>query len=72
MNKQITDIVSYLSWPGLLIAFFLGDRYASRFHLCGEGSSPVGTDPASVSDRLLKKVRSGLVPERTFLIDVLL
>lgn len=33
MNKQITDIVSYLSWPGLLIAFFAGDRYASRFHL---------------------------------------
>lgn len=33
MNKQVTDIVSYLSWPGLLIAFFAGDRYASRFHL---------------------------------------
>ena len=33
MNKHITDIVSYLSWPGLLIAFFAGDRYASRFHL---------------------------------------
>lgn len=33
MNKQITDIVAYLSWPGLLIAFLLGDRYASRFHL---------------------------------------
>lgn len=33
MNKQVTDIVSYLSWPGLLIAFFVGDRYASRFHL---------------------------------------
>ena len=33
MNKQATDIVAYLSWPGLLIAFFAGDRYASRFHL---------------------------------------
>ena len=33
MNKQVTDIVSYLSWPGLLIAFFAGDRYTSRFHL---------------------------------------
>ena len=33
MNKHVTDIVSYLSWPGLLIAFFAGDRYASRFHL---------------------------------------
>ena len=26
MNKQITDIVAYLSWPGLLIAFLLGDQ----------------------------------------------
>lgn len=33
MNKQATDIVSYLSWPGLLIAFLAGDRLASRFHL---------------------------------------
>ena len=33
MNKQATDIVAYLSWPGLLIALFAGDRYASRFHL---------------------------------------
>ena len=33
MNKRITDIVAYLSWPGLLIAFLVGDRYASRFHL---------------------------------------
>lgn len=33
MNKQVTDIVAYLSWPGLLVAFLLGDRYSSRFHL---------------------------------------
>lgn len=33
MNKQMTDIVAYLSWPGLLIAFLIGDRAASRFHL---------------------------------------
>ena len=33
MNKHATDIVAYLSWPGLLIAFLAGDRYASRFHL---------------------------------------
>lgn len=33
MNKQATDIVAYLSWPGLLIAFLAGDRHASRFHL---------------------------------------
>ena len=33
MNKHTTDIVSYLSWPGLLIAFLLGDRLGSRFHL---------------------------------------
>ena len=33
MNKHTTDIVAYLSWPGLLIAFLVGDRMASRFHL---------------------------------------
>ena len=33
MNKHVTDIVAYLSWPGLLIAFLIGDRYESRFHL---------------------------------------
>ena len=33
MNKHTTDIVSYLTWVGLIIAFIMGDRYASRFHL---------------------------------------
>lgn len=33
MNKHTTDIVSYLSWPGLLIALLIGDRPASRFHM---------------------------------------
>ena len=33
MNKHLTDIVAYLSWPGLLAALLLGDRLGSRFHL---------------------------------------
>lgn len=33
MDKHLTDIVAYLSWPGLLIAFLIGDRVNSRFHL---------------------------------------
>lgn len=33
MNKHTTDIVAYLSWPGLLVALLLGDRLGSRFHL---------------------------------------
>ena len=33
MNKKITDIVAYLTWVGLIIAFLLGDRMGSRFHL---------------------------------------
>ena len=33
MTKQVTDIVSYLSWPGLLVSFLIGDRAGSRFHL---------------------------------------
>lgn len=33
MNKRVTDIVAYLTWVGLLIAFVMGDRTESRFHL---------------------------------------
>ena len=33
MNKRTTDIVAYLTWVGLIIAFIMGDRTASRFHL---------------------------------------
>ena len=33
MNKKLTDIVAYLTWVGLILAFLLGDRLGSRFHL---------------------------------------
>lgn len=33
MAKKTTDIVSYLTPVGLIIAFVLGDREHSRFHL---------------------------------------
>lgn len=33
LGKKATDIIAYLSWPGILIAFLLGDRYGGRFHL---------------------------------------
>ena len=33
MDKKVTDIVAYLTWVGLIIAFVAGDREASRFHL---------------------------------------
>ena len=33
MDKKTTDIVAYLTWVGLLVAFVMGDRTASRFHL---------------------------------------
>lgn len=33
MNKHATDVVSYLTWVGLLVACVAGDRAASRFHL---------------------------------------
>ena len=33
MDKRLTDVIAYFSWPGLLIAFFFGDRYRSRFHI---------------------------------------
>jgi len=33
MNKRTTDIVAYLTWVGLIIAFIMGDREGSKFHL---------------------------------------
>ena len=33
MNKRTTDIVAYLTWIGLIVAFVAGDRYRSKFHL---------------------------------------
>lgn len=33
MDKKTTDIVAYLTWVGLIIAFIIGDRENSKFHL---------------------------------------
>ena len=33
MDKRATDVVAYLTWGGLLIAFLMGDREGSRFHI---------------------------------------
>ena len=33
MDKKTTDIVAYLTWVGLIIAFIIGDREKSKFHL---------------------------------------
>ena len=33
MDKKTTNIVAYLTWVGLIIAYVMGDRNASRFHL---------------------------------------
>ena len=33
MNKRTTDIVAYLSWIGLLVAFLAGDKENSKFHI---------------------------------------
>lgn len=33
MDKKTTDIVAYLTWIGLIIAFVIGDREKSKFHI---------------------------------------
>ena len=33
MDKKTTDIVAYLTWIGLIIAFVMGDREGSKFHI---------------------------------------
>ena len=33
MDKKTTDVVAYLTWVGLIIAFIIGDREKSKFHI---------------------------------------
>ncbi len=33
MDKRTTDIVAYLTWVGLIIAFVAGDRENAKFHM---------------------------------------
>lgn len=33
MNRKATNIVAYLTLVGWFVAYFIGDRYSSRFHL---------------------------------------
>lgn len=33
MDKKMTDIVAYITWVGLIIAFVMGDRERSKFHI---------------------------------------
>lgn len=33
VEKKTTDIIAYLTWIGLIVAFVAGDKEASKFHL---------------------------------------
>lgn len=33
MDKKTTGIVAYITWIGLLIAFFAGDKEGAKFHI---------------------------------------
>ena len=33
MDKKITGIVAYITWIGLIIAFFAGDKEGAKFHI---------------------------------------
>ena len=33
MDKKITGIVAYLTWVGLIIAYFAGDKEGAKFHI---------------------------------------
>lgn len=33
MDKRATEVVCYLTWVGLLVAYVMGDREGARFHL---------------------------------------
>lgn len=33
MDKKVTGIVAYITWIGLIIAYFAGDKEGAKFHL---------------------------------------
>uniref|UniRef100_UPI004056097F hypothetical protein n=1 Tax=Acetatifactor sp. TaxID=1872090 RepID=UPI004056097F len=33
MDKKITGIVAYITWIGLIIAYFAGDKEGAKFHI---------------------------------------
>ena len=53
MSKRTTDVVAYLSWIGLLAAFVMGDRAASRFHLNQSLTIWLAGTVAGIAGRLL-------------------
>ena len=53
MNKKTTDIVAYLTWVGLLVAFVAGDRREARFHLNQSLVIWLAGTLAGVAERLL-------------------
>ena len=53
MSKRTTDVVAYLSWIGLLVAFVMGDRAASRFHLNQSLAIWLAGTVAGIAGRLL-------------------
>ena len=53
MSKRTTDVVAYLSWIGLLVAFVMGDRAASRFPLTQSLPFWLAGTVAGIAGRLL-------------------
>lgn len=33
MDKKVTGIVAYITWIGLIIAYFAGDKEGAKFHI---------------------------------------
>ncbi len=33
MDKKVTGIVAYITWVGLIIAYFAGDKEGAKFHI---------------------------------------
>lgn len=33
MDKKVTGIVAYITWIGLLVAYFAGDKEGAKFHI---------------------------------------
>lgn len=56
MNKKTTDVVTYLSPIGFIIAFLVGSREESRFHLNQSLVLILATIVTSILDAVLGKL----------------
>ena len=68
MNKKATDVVAYITIIGWLIAYFVGSKEESKFHL----NQALVLDIAQIVLNLLARIFSGFLGVIFTILDVVL